>query len=80
MKIGFIKVAYTFWHMIFEVAVGSSCWCSVLGSDLCTGYSDLSVPVDWLNFLLSVGWLSFQWLIDSSVIDLEIDDWVIVIS
>ena len=45
-QVGFIEVVYTFWHMIFEVEVGSGCWCSVLGSDLCTGYSDLSIQVD----------------------------------
>ena len=46
MEVGFIEVAYAFWHMIFEVAVGSGYLDSVLGSDLCTGYNDLFVPID----------------------------------
>ena len=72
--------------MTFEVTVSSDCWCSVLGSYLCTGYSDMSVPVDWLN-LIKFEWMvdsvvsevqRFQWLIVSVIS--EIDDWVLVIS
>ena len=25
MQVGFIEIAYTFWHMIFEFAVGLGC-------------------------------------------------------
>lgn len=48
MQFGFTEVAYTFRHMIFEVVVGYDCWCSVLGSALCSGDSDLTVQIYWL--------------------------------
>ena len=67
--------------MTFEVIVSFGCWCNVLGSGLCTGYSDLSILVDWLNLIKfewmvysvvsNVQWLfdlvcqRFQWLFDS---------------
>ena len=52
---------YTFWHVPFEVTVSSGCWCSVLGSDLCTGYNDPSVPVVRLNLI------KFEWMVGSVV-------------
>ena len=44
-QVGFSKVAYAFWCMIFEVAVGSEWWCRFLVSAQCFGdkwleYSD----------------------------------------
>ena len=51
---------YTLIHG-FEVTTGSEWWCSVLGSDLCIGYSDMSVPADWLNLI------KFEWMLDSVV-------------
>lgn len=71
-EFGFSQVAYTFWCMVFEVTVGSEWWCSVQGSNLCTSYSDLFVPVDWLN-LIKFEWMvgsvvsEVQWLFDSVV-------------
>ena len=51
--------------MIFEVIFGSSFWCSVLGSNLCTGYIDQSIPVDWLNLI------KFEWMVDSVVSEVQ---------
>ena len=51
--------------MPFEVTISSGCWCSVLGSDLCTSYSDLFVPVDWLNLI------KFEWIVDSVVLKVQ---------
>jgi len=64
-QVFFIKVAYTFWHMNFEVTVSSGCWCNVLGSYLCTGYNDLSVPIDWLNLI------KYEWMVDSVVLEVQ---------
>ena len=56
--------------MNFEVTIGSGCWCGVLGSDLCTSYSDLPILVDCLN-LIKFEWMVYlvvsevQWLFDS---------------
>ena len=49
----------------FQVTTSFEWWCSVLGSDLCTGYSDLSVPVDWLNLI------NFEWMVDSIVSEVQ---------
>ena len=60
-----IKGTYTFRHMPFEVTISSSCWCNVLCSNLCTGYIDLSVPVDLLNLI------KFEWMVDSVVSEVQ---------
>ena len=76
---------YTLMHG-FNVTTSSEWWCNVLGTNLCTGYSDLSVPVDLLK-LIKVwmnGWFSCvrgsevvsDWL---SFADLESNDRVSVI-
>jgi len=36
--------------MIFEVGVGSGCWCSVLSSVMSTSYSGMVVLVDRFKF------------------------------
>jgi len=53
-QVGFSKVAYTFWCMIFEVTVGSEWWCRFLGSAQCSGDSDLTLQINWL--LVDVVW------------------------
>ena len=44
---------------------------------LCFGDSFLNVQIDWLWFASVI--MGFQWLINSVVVDSEIDDWVSVI-
>jgi len=53
--------------MIFEVAIGSSSWYSVLISSLCSGDRDLIVQIDWLWFYSELMGFS-DWLYCS-------DDW-----
>lgn len=92
MQFCFINRAYAFWNVPFKVTVSSGCWCIVLGSYLCTSYSDLFVPVDWLN-LIKFEWIidlvvqKVQWLFDSVVSEVQrfpwlivskIDDWVVI--
>ena len=51
---------YTLMH-VFEVIASFEWWCNILGSDLCTGYNDLSVPVDLLKLI------KYEWMVDSIV-------------
>ena len=69
-----------------QVTLGFEWCCSVLGTDMCTSYSHLSIPVDLLKFIKvwMNGWFNCvrslevvsDWL---SLVDSKINYWVVMI-